>query len=117
MTLRSTIMWLALTVAAGTALYVVKHEVGGLEDRLAAIDDQVQKDRDAIHVLHAEWAYVTRPERLTALVQNHLDLVPPTPAQIVTSIERIPMAPPPDATPDSSVSRSQRPMKTARATP
>lgn len=115
MTLRATAVWLSLTVAAGTALYVVKHEVGGLEDRLTAIDDQVQKDRAAIHVLHAEWAYLTRPERLAALVKNHLDLVTPRPSQIVTSIDQIPLAPP-AAAPDA-LNAPFRPMKTARAAP
>ncbi len=116
MTLRSTLMWLALTVAAGTALFVVKHQVQDLEDRLAVLEDQMQKDRDAIHVLHAEWAYLTRPGRLAELARNHLDLVTPDPAQIVTSIESVPM-PPADALPDSAVRGATRSMKTARFEP
>ncbi len=116
MTLRSTIMWLALTVAAGTSLYMVKHQVQDLEDRLAVFDAQVAKDRAAIHVLHAEWAYLTRPARLSELVKNHLDLVPPRPDQIVTSIERIPMAPVDDA-PAGALGGMDRPMKTATSTP
>ncbi len=115
MTLRSTIMWLALTVAAGTALYVVKHQVHDLEDRLAVLDIQVQKDRDAIHVLHAEWAYVTQPARLAELVRNHLELVTPQPDQIVTSIERLPFALPTDEAPAGTLGGAMGPMTTARS--
>jgi len=97
--IRSTVVWLLLTVVAGTGLFVVKHEVQDLEERLAAIDDSIAKDRDAIHVLHAEWSYLIQPERLAALAARHLALKPPVPGQIADSVERLPLP----AAPESAV--------------
>jgi cell division protein FtsL len=115
-TLRATLLWLGLTVGAGTALYVVKHQVQDLEDRLAVLDAAIAKDRDAIHVLHAEWAFLTQPERLAGLARRHLDLVAPRASQIVDSVDRIPMAPgEPD--PGVGLTRPYRPVTTARSTP
>ena len=114
MTLRATLLWLGLTVAAGTGLYVVKHQVQNLEDELATVEGAIRKDREAIHVLHAEWAYLTRPGRMAELAAHHLELVSPRADQIVDSIARIPMAPgAPD--PNLGLDRTDRPVHAAEA--
>jgi cell division protein FtsL len=88
---RAMIVWLVLTVAAGTGLFVVKHEVQDLEEQLARIVDEIRRDQEAIHVLNAEWAYLTRPARLSELAARHLELKPPGPGQTATSVERLPL--------------------------
>jgi hypothetical protein len=95
--IRHTISWLALAIVAGTGLFLVKHEVQDLEDRLAALDDKIAKDRETIHVLRAEWAYLTQPDRLSRLAGRHLNLKPPAAGQIADSIDKLP--PPKDAPP------------------
>jgi len=88
---RSMIVWLVLTVAAGTGLFVVKHAVQDLEEQLARLDGEIRRDQEAIHVLNAEWSYLTRPARLSELAARHLDLKPPGPGQTATSVERLPL--------------------------
>jgi cell division protein FtsL len=95
--IRATVAWLALVVLAGTGLFLVKHEVQDLEERLARLDDRIAKEHEAVHVLRAEWAYLTRPERLARLAERHLELKPPSPGQIANSIDSLP--PPADTTP------------------
>lgn len=96
--IRATVAWLVLIVLAGSGLFLVKHEVQDLEERLARLDDQIAKDRETIHVLRAEWAYLSQPERLARLAERYLGLKPPAPGQIADSIDKLPLpkdAPPP----------------------
>lgn len=95
--IRHTFVWLFLVVLAGTGLFLVKHEVQDLEEKLARYDEDIAKDREAIHVLRAEWAYLTQPDRLSKLAQRHLGLKPPAAGQIVESLDVLP--PPKDAPP------------------
>jgi cell division protein FtsL len=95
--IRATVAWLVLVVLAGTGLFLVKHEVQDLEERLAQLDDRIANERETVHVLRAEWAYLTRPERLARLAERHLGLKPPAPGQIANSIESLP--PPTDTIP------------------
>lgn len=64
---------------AGAALLHTSQSVQQAEERLAVIDAEIQKERDTIHMLNAEWEYLNRPERLEKLAQEFLGLVPPSP--------------------------------------
>jgi hypothetical protein len=74
---------LALGVAAA-AMYQLKYEVAALEAERRAMARQLTSERQAIHVLAAEWAYLNQPERLAELAERHLDLVPLEAAHFVT---------------------------------
>ena len=111
--MRSTLLWLGLTVASASGLYLVKQEVLGLEEKLIALDDKIAKDREAIHVLRAEWAYLTQPDRLSQLAARHLGLKPPVAGQIADTVERLPPPrdPPPGVSPpveDAAIAASRR---------
>jgi hypothetical protein len=43
---------------------------------VAKLKSKVQRERDAIAVLQAEWQYLDRPDRLQDAVTQHLDLQP-----------------------------------------
>ena len=45
-------------------------------EQVAKLKSQVQREREAIAVLQAEWQYLDRPDRLQAAVDKHLDLQP-----------------------------------------
>ncbi|MHA1113513.1 MAG: cell division protein FtsL [Alphaproteobacteria bacterium] len=75
---RATLFWIALALATGAALYLVKHEVQRREAELARLDRAILADQEAIHVLRAEWSYLNDPARLEALSAVHLDLRPLT---------------------------------------
>ncbi len=73
---------IATFVVAMLALFLVKHEVRGLERELAALEHERQSHVEAIRVLRSEWSYLTRPARLAALAERNLPLEPVAPAQV-----------------------------------
>lgn len=73
---------------AGAALLHTSQSVQQAEERLAVIDAEIQKERDTIHMLNAEWEYLNRPERLEKLAQEFLGLVPPSPETMTDTMVR-----------------------------
>ena len=80
---RSSLILVALLLAIGAGLFQVKHRVQRLEQTLGGVNRAILADQKAIHVLKAEWAYLNRPRRLTALSQRFLELTPLAADQIV----------------------------------
>lgn len=78
-----TLLWAAFIVATVVALYQVEQEVRGLEERFATIDRQVIHNREAIHILQAEWSYLNDPRRLGELARRYLELAPVIASQLV----------------------------------
>lgn len=93
-----TLMWAALALVCGMALFFVKYQVQSLEGHLLTLDRTIRQDRVDIHVLHAEWAFLNDPKRLEDEAGRYLDLHPSTPDQY-TSIAALPLRPPPIDTP------------------
>jgi cell division protein FtsL len=85
-----TILWVLLAMAAGVGLYLLKHDVQTMEERLARLNRQITKDRTEIHVLQAEWTYLNDPERLSALVAKHLPGLQPVQAGQVNTLASLP---------------------------
>jgi hypothetical protein len=81
MTRVSPLLWLALDLLLGLALYETKYAVQRLEEDRVKLDRQVAMDQEQIHVLQAEWSYLRQPERLAQLAARHLNLQPLTLAQ------------------------------------
>jgi len=79
-----TIVWVGLVLSAAIGLFLLKYEVIALEDDLAGINRAIEADRQAIHVLRAEWSYLTEPDALGRLTSRHLDLVPVGPGHMTT---------------------------------
>ncbi|MBQ9034366.1 MAG: hypothetical protein IJ099_00190 [Alphaproteobacteria bacterium] len=77
------ILWLTLTLTVAFGSSVLKNRVQVLERRLAAINTNIQKDIEGIHVLKAEWSHFNTPERLRTLAQNQLSLESAKPEQII----------------------------------
>ncbi len=73
---------IAAFVAAMLALFLVKHEVRGLERELAGLELDRKRHVEAIRVLRSEWSYLTRPSRLAALAERHLPLEQVQAAQV-----------------------------------
>lgn len=78
------LLWLALIALASIGTFQLKYRVQAQEQQLTSLDRQIQRDRDAIQVLHAEWAHLNDPARLSDLARRHLDLAPVAGVQIVT---------------------------------
>lgn len=107
----STVLWVALIGAMALGLFQLKYAVQAREDELARLNRELIASEETIHVLHAEWSYLNRPERLAALAARHLDLAPMTAGQIGV-IDSLPLRAPVDelvAALDSGVGRDGAP--------
>lgn len=72
-------LWFLILSGLVAVLFHLKYEVQALEKRLAGLNQAIDKDRNAIQLLEAEWTYLNRPERLARLAKRYLPLKPPSP--------------------------------------
>lgn len=86
-----TFMWLLILSFTAFGLFQIKYRVQDLRKDLTEINRQLEQERDAIHVLKAEWSYLNQPDRLRNLAQRHLQLGAVTVAQINPSLDSSPI--------------------------
>lgn len=90
--MRSTtiVTWMIFILPIALGLFYVKHIVANLEGNLASLHKNIKSDKEEIHVLTAEWTYLSRPERVKDLASRYLDLAPTKSTQIA-DISQIPI--------------------------
>ncbi len=68
--------FIALTLLACCifGLFQVKFKVQNLDREMNELKQQLAHEKETIHVLKAEWAYLNQPERLQRLAEKFLDL-------------------------------------------
>lgn len=71
---KSVVILMIFCAMSAYALFDVKHRVQNLKKDLIAMHQQLAKDKESIHVLKAEWAYLNQPDRLRRLAEKHLNL-------------------------------------------
>ena len=80
-------------VFAAAYVYRIKMESTERTERVLRLRAQIHEQRDAIAVLHAEWARLDSPLRLQGLVERHLALKPLN-ANQYDSLKNLPDRPP-----------------------
>ena len=73
----------------GTILYQVKTGIDIREDRLATLESKISTAKREVAVLEAEWAYLSRPERVMELSHRLLGMRPIA-KNLVVPIDAIP---------------------------
>ena len=94
---RTDIILIAGAIAMAAYTYSVKTETKGLRHELAAVNDEIAKEENAIRILRADWSLLTSPQRIQTLVgvyAGQLDLEPGDPKRSI-AIADIPMRPAP----------------------
>lgn len=76
------ILVVAVLISA-SALYSLEHKTRGLERQIAKTKSLINDDDEAIKLLNAEWSSLTRPERIQALAEQNLKMLPRKADQIV----------------------------------
>ncbi len=79
---RSILVWSLVFLLTVLGLYQVKYRVRDVKSDVAALEAELAKEKESLHVLKAEWAYLNRPERLQQLSDRHLGLAPLSASQI-----------------------------------
>ncbi len=78
------ILAVVLLIASAVYAYTIKYQTAYRYEQIAKTKIEIKAERDALAVLRAEWAYMTRPERLQQLADQYLpDLTPLQVPQIV----------------------------------
>ncbi len=81
------ILIILLAASLSLTLFVVKHQVQDLEGELVQYNRTITEDRQAIHVLKAEWSHLNQPSRLRQLAERYLGMAAVEPAQVGTAIK------------------------------
>ena len=84
---------LVLLIAAAAYVYEIKFESTLRAERVAKMRVDVQREREAIASLRAEWATLDNPARLQSLSRRHLQLRPADALQY-DPLNRLPDRPP-----------------------
>lgn len=72
----SNIICLLIIAAAAYTLYSVKYSVQAMDAEIAVLKAQIAEEKENVHVLSAEWTFLTRPERLSELAARYLEAQP-----------------------------------------
>ena len=80
-------------IASAAYAYSIKYETLYHSEQVAKLKTKVQRERDSIAVLRAEWQHLNRPDRLQAAVERHLD-VQPTSIKQLARLADVPNRPP-----------------------
>jgi len=91
------------TMIMGAVLLQTKFTVQEKARELRALAAQIHKDREAIRVLEAEWAYRTTPNKLQEQSLEYLAMAPVSPRQVVMSVRDVPRRANPDEPVEGSV--------------
>lgn len=69
---------------AALGLYLVKYWVQDVQQDVSTVELALNKEKESLHLLNAEWAYLNRPERLKALSEKYLNLTPLKSTQFIS---------------------------------
>ena len=81
----TTLLAILIVAVTGVALFYLKHEVTNLEDELKTLNRSIVAEREAVHVLNAEWSHLNDVGRLKGLSMKYLELRPTEPEQLKES--------------------------------
>ena len=74
-------------LVSASALYSLEHQTRGLERQIAKTKATINDNDEAIKLLNAEWSSLTRPERIQALAEQNLKMLPRKADQFVQAGE------------------------------
>lgn len=100
-----------LLIGAAVTVYKIKYEATWQAVEVERLNRQIEREKVAINILNAEWAHLTRPDRIQNLAEKNLDLKPADPRQRIALID-LPVRPPRvDSIADTIASLGQIDMK------
>ncbi|MFN7038122.1 MAG: hypothetical protein ACK4OM_00930 [Alphaproteobacteria bacterium] len=68
------IIGVIIVISSAFGLFQVKYHVQNLRKDLIELTKHLDQEKESIHVLKAEWAYLTEPKKLREITAEHLNL-------------------------------------------
>ena len=90
--MRIIILTAVVLASLGTTLYQVKTDIDERQDKLKRLEANIITTQRDIAALEAEWAFLSRPDRVMNLSASLLDMKPISQDRILP-LEAIPMRP------------------------
>ena len=84
------ILAIVLLIASAVYAYTIKYQTAYRYEQIAKTKIEIKAERDAIAVLRAEWAYMTRPERLQQLADQYLPELASLQVPQIVTVKAIP---------------------------
>ncbi len=81
------ILAVAALISSAIWAYTVKYDTIYYVEHIKKIEAQINKERDNVAILKADWQYLTKPARLQILSDRHLTLQPLAAIQIIRANE------------------------------
>lgn len=78
------VLWVMAVAASAFGLYLVKYRVQAVREEITETARLLEEERESLHVVAAEWSYLTRPERIQQLAEKHLQMTPMQVQQLQT---------------------------------
>lgn len=77
------LLMLFLVSSSAYILFKINHHVIVLQRDLKETNKAIINEKENLHVLRAEWSFLTRPKRISQLATERLQLQTVQPAQII----------------------------------
>lgn len=76
---------LVILIVLGISIFMmfqINHRVSDIKNELQLVHNELRYEKDSLHVLKAEWSYLSHPDRVRDLASKHLGMQSMTVAQI-----------------------------------
>ena len=81
------VLAIGAVIASAAYVYRVKYQTIYASEQVVKTRHLIAKERDAINILRADYAFLTRPDRLQALADKQLEMQPLALNQIIKADE------------------------------
>jgi cell division protein FtsL len=81
------ILGLFLLLASGVMVFTVKYKVQNLKRESATLESELDRNKERLHVLKAEWAYISKPSEIEKIVHKHLPNLRPVKQHQIQTIQ------------------------------
>ncbi len=79
-----------LVVLSGAVLMEVSQRVQRAEREISRLDRKIERERERVRILDAEWAYLNDPARLEAMARAGLEMSSPEAGALISNTGAIP---------------------------
>ena len=66
---------LSFAIFTGIALNVISSSIQNKQDRLLALNKEIEKKNEELKILNTEWSFLTHPQKITKLVEGNLGML------------------------------------------
>ncbi len=86
----SSVLFLLMAACSGFLLFWTSQAVQQKESDLKNVKTQLAQEQETLRVLHVEWDYLNRPQRIEELAASQLGMALPSSTEMISNADQIP---------------------------